>query len=55
VWGRNDTVTPSWVGEKFHELLPNSVLHLIDECGHAPMMEKPQKFNLYLDEFLKTL
>lgn len=55
VWGRNDTVTPSWVGEKFHELLPNSVLHLIDECGHAPMMEKPQKFNSYLDEFLKTL
>lgn len=55
VWGKNDTVTPSWVGEKFHELLPNSTLHLIDECGHAPMMERPQQFNAYLEDFLKTL
>src|SRR5688572_360179 len=52
VWGKQDTITPSFVGEKFHELLPNSTLHLLDKCGHAPMMEHPERFNQLLDEFL---
>lgn len=52
VWGKQDTITPAFVGEKFHELLPNSRLHLLDKCGHAPMMEHPEKFNQLLLEFL---
>ena len=52
VWGKQDTITPSFVGEKFHELLPDSRLFLLDKCGHAPMMEHPQEFNRLLDEFL---
>jgi len=55
VWGKQDNITPSWVGEKFHSLLPNSELVLLDECGHAPMMEKPDKFNVILENFLKTI
>ncbi len=52
VWGNQDTVTPPFVAEKFHELIPNSQLHFIDKCGHAPMMEKPDDFNRILSEFL---
>jgi pimeloyl-ACP methyl ester carboxylesterase len=52
IWGKDDTVTPSWVGEKFHELLPNSELHMFDQCGHVPMMEHPEKFNTILSDFL---
>ncbi|HMP29439.1 MAG TPA: alpha/beta fold hydrolase [Saprospiraceae bacterium] len=52
IWGKNDEVTPAWVGEKFHELLPNSELHIFDECGHVPMMEHAEKFNFLLDQFL---
>jgi len=52
VWGNQDTVTPPFVAEKFHELIPNSQLHFIDKCGHAPMMEKPDDFNRILGEFL---
>ncbi len=52
VWGKEDKITPSWVGEKFHELLPNSELALIEKCGHAPMMEHPHKFNEILESFL---
>ncbi len=55
VWGKQDTVTPSWVGEKFHELLPNSRLELFDKCGHAPMMELPQQFNETLEDFLSKV
>ena len=49
IWGKNDNVTPPKVAEEFHELLPNSELHWIDKCGHAPMMEHPQQFNLLLN------
>lgn len=52
VWGVNDTITPAWVGEKFHTLIPKSKLEFIDKCGHAPMMEKSEDFNRLLDNFL---
>lgn len=52
VWGKDDTITPAFVGEKFHELLPDSRLHIMDKCGHAPMMEHPDEFNRLLNDFL---
>ena len=52
IWGKNDTITPPFVGEEFHKLIPNSELHFIDKCGHAPMMEVPDEFNAILDGFL---
>ena len=45
IWGKNDTVTPPEVAEEFEELLPDADLFWIDKCGHAAMMEHPQKFN----------
>lgn len=53
VWGNNDTITPPFVGEEFKKLIPNSELHFIDKCGHAPMMEVPEEFNVILENFLK--
>ncbi len=53
VWGNQDNVTPPFVATKFNELIKNSELHFIDECGHAPMMEKPDDFNIILKEFLQ--
>jgi pimeloyl-ACP methyl ester carboxylesterase len=55
VWGNNDTITPPFVGREFNRLIPNSELHFIDKCGHAPMMEQPEEFNVILDKFLKKL
>ncbi len=52
IWGKNDTITPPMVAEEFHKLLPNSELHWIDKCGHAPMMEVPGEFNIILSSFL---
>jgi 2-hydroxy-6-oxonona-2,4-dienedioate hydrolase len=52
IWGNNDNVTPPFVGEEFHKLIPNSELHFIDKCGHAPMMEVPHEFNIILETFL---
>lgn len=53
IWGKDDIITPSFVGTEFHKLLPNSELHFIEQCGHAPMMEKPKEFNGILEQFLE--
>lgn len=55
VWGREDGVTPLFVGEKFKELIPNSQLSIIEKCGHAPMMEKPDEFNKIFETFLASM
>jgi pimeloyl-ACP methyl ester carboxylesterase len=52
VWGLNDTITPPMVAHEFNRLLPNSELHFIDKCCHAPMMERPEEFNRILDDYL---
>lgn len=55
VWGNNDTITPPFVAREFNRLIPNSELHFIDKCGHAPMMEVPAEFNAILHRFLEKL
>lgn len=55
IWGANDTITPPFVAREFNRLIPNSELHFIDKCGHAPMMEVPGEFNTILHKFLKKL
>ena len=55
IWGKNDIVTPPFVAEEFKKLIPNSQLHFIDKCGHAPMMEVPTEFNTILENFLASL
>ena len=55
IWGKQDKVTPPDVAEQFHQLLPNSELRWVDQCGHAPMMEQPEAFNILLREYLNKL
>ncbi len=55
IWGKQDNVTPPFVGEKFKELIKNSELHFVDKCGHAPMMEQPAEFNALLEAFLQKV
>jgi pimeloyl-ACP methyl ester carboxylesterase len=52
IWGNNDIITPPFVGREFNRLIPNSELHFVDKCGHAPMMEVPDEFNKILEDFL---
>jgi pimeloyl-ACP methyl ester carboxylesterase len=54
VWGLNDTITPPMVAHEFNRLIPNSELKFIDRCGHAAMMEHPEKFNELVEDFLVT-
>lgn len=55
IWGLNDTITPVSTAYGFYYLMPNAELHFIDECGHAPMMEHPERFHDILGRFLQGL
>jgi len=54
IWGRDDIITPPEVALSFKRHLPQACLHWIDNCGHVPMLEQPEKFNCLMDEFLLT-
>jgi len=53
IWGKQDHVTPPEVAVDFEKLLPDANLYWIDKCGHAPMMEHPDKFNKIFESWLK--
>jgi pimeloyl-ACP methyl ester carboxylesterase len=53
IWGLNDNITPPHVAHEFDKLIPNAELHFIDQCGHAPMMERPEIFNQILSAYLQ--
>jgi pimeloyl-ACP methyl ester carboxylesterase len=55
IWGKEDKITPPFVAEEFHKLIKNSELVWMEECGHAPMMEKPEEFNRLLANFLNKI
>lgn len=55
IWGKNDTITPAFVAEEFHKLIPQSQLQWIEECGHAAMMEQPDLFNKLLERFMRSI
>lgn len=55
IWGKEDTITPPFVGDKFNELIKGSELHFVEKCGHAPMMEHPDEFNRILGNFLSNI
>lgn len=55
IWGRNDRITPPAVALALMNELPNARLKWIDECGHAPMMEKPLDFVRTISDFLSEI
>lgn len=55
IWGRQDKITPPEVAIEFQELIPDATLRWIDNCGHAPMMEHPNRFFAELKPFIDRL
>jgi pimeloyl-ACP methyl ester carboxylesterase len=52
IWGKDDKITPPHVAREFKSLLPRANLVMLSQCGHVPMMEKPEEFNSILEKFL---
>ena len=52
IWGKDDRITPLHVAREFANTIPETKLVVLEECGHAPMMEKPEEFNFVLEHYL---
>lgn len=54
VWGRNDRVVPVPAALAYRRRIDHAELHIFDNTGHVPMMERPVRFNGLLERFLVT-
>jgi pimeloyl-ACP methyl ester carboxylesterase len=52
VWGTHDWVIPSAAALSYNRRIPHSRLEIFEHTGHVPQMERPERFNRLLDEFL---
>jgi pimeloyl-ACP methyl ester carboxylesterase len=52
VWGKDDRITPTDVAERFHACIRGSQLVYLPNCGHAPMLERPEAFNAAVGDWL---
>jgi len=53
VWGRHDPVVPLSVGEALSRALPQARLVVLEECGHLPAEEIPDRSAEILESFLR--
>lgn len=52
IWGMNDRIVPVTAALIHHQRIPDSRLEIFNHTGHMIMMERPQRFNAVLDDFL---
>lgn len=52
IWGRLDGIVPLQHGGALRATLPHARLHVLERCGHLPMVEKPETFHRLLYDFL---
>lgn len=54
VWGTDDWVIPSAAAHSYNRRIPHARLAIFERTGHVPQMERPQRFNRLLEEFLHS-
>jgi 2-hydroxy-6-oxonona-2,4-dienedioate hydrolase len=53
IWGRQDRVVPFDTGLRLLAGIPNSELHVYNQCGHWAQWEHAEKFNQLVLDFLE--
>jgi len=53
IWGDSDPLLPVHHAATFQDLLKNSVVHIFEQCGHAPQIEQADRFNQLLVQFIR--
>jgi pimeloyl-ACP methyl ester carboxylesterase len=51
VWGENDAMVYSKGAQRLVEAVPGAAVELLDECGHCPQVECPDRFTDLLLDF----
>lgn len=52
LWGREDTWIPLKQGEALHDMIPGSILRVIEDAGHLVVEEPPQRLMEAIHPFL---
>jgi pimeloyl-ACP methyl ester carboxylesterase len=52
IGGLSDRVVPVAAAVSLHRRIPQSRLEIFERTGHVPQLERPLRFNAFLDEFL---
>lgn len=52
IWGANDSIISPKLAIRLNKDLPNSQLKLIDQCGHIPHQEYPERTFHLIEDFL---
>ena len=52
VWGAHDTLVPAKDAKRLQELIPGARRVIFERTGHVAMLERPERFNRLLREFL---
>ena len=54
LWGREDRLVPLRRSERLLRRLPQARLHVLERCGHLPMLEQPTVFHRAMRGFLRV-
>ena len=54
LWGREDAIVPLSAGDAYQQSIAGSHLHIIEQCGHRPEVEKTQEFVEVVSQFVKN-
>jgi 4,5:9,10-diseco-3-hydroxy-5,9,17-trioxoandrosta-1(10),2-diene-4-oate hydrolase len=53
IWGRQDQILPLADGEAAVQKMANGRLHVMEQAGHLPQIDKPEEFNATVLDFLR--
>ena len=53
VFGENDFLVGRGMDKEFESLMPDAEIRYIEDCGHIPMLERPEEFYAVLKSFLE--
>lgn len=52
IWGRNDSLIPKSDAFRYAKMIPQATLELMDDVGHIPMFETPDRFNALIEKYV---
>ena len=55
LWGSDDRLVPLAHGEHYRELIADARLEIVDDCGHAPLLEQPERTVEAIGRFHESL
>lgn len=54
VWGKEDVLTPPLIGEQMRQEMPQSILYLVNGCGHLAPVECSKPIGAEMVKFLRA-